>query len=332
MGFAKRTRVYKQMGGHGGLNILPQKSWNVYNRDNRQRVERDEARVAAEAAEARRRAEGEAAAAGLQSLRARSSTRTDTPSAAAREHVNFFAAEERALDNFEHAAEKKAEAARLEARVMPDLQLDRSAREPAPWYTKASVDRAPPAAAEAVAAPAAALHERRPLAGGPTGWVMTSAGAVVVDNVDGGAGQRCRRKTEKRHKRAKKEKRKQERSRRRRHDDSGESSSDEKAGGQRHKKRRSTDEERNAEAAMQRMRQERLDREVAEGLRERSVMTFGCSDAAVGGRSGSWAAEEQRMQRELTDEFLSKTGQTVSLPPRSNAGRARQSVKVAFKR
>ena len=29
------------MGGHGGLNILPQKRWNVYNRDNKAKVEKD---------------------------------------------------------------------------------------------------------------------------------------------------------------------------------------------------------------------------------------------------------------------------------------------------
>lgn len=29
------------MGGHGGLNILPQKKWNVYNWDNRIKVETD---------------------------------------------------------------------------------------------------------------------------------------------------------------------------------------------------------------------------------------------------------------------------------------------------
>lgn len=35
------------MGGHGGLNILPQKKWNVYNKDNRDIVERDK-RIARE--------------------------------------------------------------------------------------------------------------------------------------------------------------------------------------------------------------------------------------------------------------------------------------------
>ena len=31
------------MGGHGGLNILPQKKWNIYNHDNREKIERDKA-------------------------------------------------------------------------------------------------------------------------------------------------------------------------------------------------------------------------------------------------------------------------------------------------
>lgn len=33
------------MGGHGGLNILPQKRWNVYNYDNRAKVERDKRKL-----------------------------------------------------------------------------------------------------------------------------------------------------------------------------------------------------------------------------------------------------------------------------------------------
>ncbi|CAI5526813.1 unnamed protein product [Closterium sp. Naga37s-1] len=35
------------MGGHGGLNILPQKRWNVYNYENREKVRKDEAEEAA---------------------------------------------------------------------------------------------------------------------------------------------------------------------------------------------------------------------------------------------------------------------------------------------
>ncbi|MCO5574347.1 hypothetical protein L7F22_028130 [Adiantum nelumboides] len=36
------------MGGHGGLNILPQKRWNVYNFDNREKVRKDEEAAARE--------------------------------------------------------------------------------------------------------------------------------------------------------------------------------------------------------------------------------------------------------------------------------------------
>ncbi|KAM7497219.1 hypothetical protein LguiA_021633 [Lonicera macranthoides] len=36
------------MGGHGGLNILPQKRWNVYNFNNREKVRKDEEAAAKE--------------------------------------------------------------------------------------------------------------------------------------------------------------------------------------------------------------------------------------------------------------------------------------------
>lgn len=43
------------MGGHGGLNILPQKRWNPYRKDNREKVKRDE--EVAKASKAKLRAE-----------------------------------------------------------------------------------------------------------------------------------------------------------------------------------------------------------------------------------------------------------------------------------
>lgn len=41
----KIERAKNRMGGHGGLNILPQKRWNVYNHDNREKVDRDKKRL-----------------------------------------------------------------------------------------------------------------------------------------------------------------------------------------------------------------------------------------------------------------------------------------------
>ncbi|KAL8138041.1 hypothetical protein V2J09_004042, partial [Rumex salicifolius] len=42
------THMVVIMGGHGGLNILPQKKWNVYNFDNREKVRLDEEKAAKE--------------------------------------------------------------------------------------------------------------------------------------------------------------------------------------------------------------------------------------------------------------------------------------------
>ena len=59
------------MGGHGGLNILPQKSWNVYSRKNRERVAQDEARAAQEEQDAAFAAASDKAGLNLMVMRAR---------------------------------------------------------------------------------------------------------------------------------------------------------------------------------------------------------------------------------------------------------------------
>jgi hypothetical protein len=57
------------MGGHGGLNILPQKSWNVYNIRNQNIVRRDEENFRREQAEAERQAQREEQEVRLSTLR-----------------------------------------------------------------------------------------------------------------------------------------------------------------------------------------------------------------------------------------------------------------------
>ena len=263
------------MGGHGGLNILPQKSWNVYNRDNRLRVERDEARAAAEAAAAARQADGERAAAGLQTLRARAGAGPAAP----QEHVNLFFVEERAQGNFDHQQEQKAEDARLVARVMPDLQLDRSSREPAPWYTRVSAPSVPdpgPAAQEAAG---------------------TTAAATTADH-----GRISQKKEHKRHKEHKEHKRHKE------HKERKHRKSHKHRDG--HKRKRDDDDDRDDEAAMERLRQERRDRERTEQLRARSVVAYGKpEEEAAGGAAGD------RKQQHVVDAFMAATGQVVSLKP-----------------
>jgi hypothetical protein len=155
------------MGGHGGLNILPQKSWNVYNRENRLRVQRDEEQAAREAADISRRDALELSEKNLAELRAQTPSNSTTHSSAtvASEraaflsggHINFFADAEAAQKNADHEAEQKRADARAIARIMPDLQLDRSAKEPAPWYSRLPMI-APPTIPPPITLPALGLE------------------------------------------------------------------------------------------------------------------------------------------------------------------------------
>ena len=131
------------MGGHGGLNILPQKSWNVYSARNRARVAADEAQAEIDAANARVAEAAEIARQNLQTLRARAAATAgeqEAPSVVPAHppgHVNFFNDLEAAERTAEREAARKREDARLVSKIMPDLDLSKSSREPAPWYTLA---------------------------------------------------------------------------------------------------------------------------------------------------------------------------------------------------
>ena len=151
------------MGGHGGLNILPQKSWNVYSAKNRARVAADEEQAAIDAANAQFEAVAEQAKQNLQSLRARAAANGEMPPpstiAAEEGHVNFFAREERAAaaelggKTAEEHAEDEAKDAR-EKRKLGFFAAPVALKAPeGPWYAGAPDPSAVDAGAEASGAP-----------------------------------------------------------------------------------------------------------------------------------------------------------------------------------
>ena len=286
------------MGGHGGLNILPQKSWNVYNRDNRQKVADDEAKLAAEEAAVAREANTVRATAGLQKLRKRA--KLQKTEAAPQEHVNLFYVEERAQGNLEHQMDQKLEDARLVARVMPDLQLDRSSREPAPWYsTYGELGTVPEPDAAPSAPPrqqAAVLHfpnSIEPLRIEP--GLAASRGELKQQHKEH---KRHKHGHDKGHKRDKARRHHAEHREHREHKE--------------HKRKRAPEGNAPDDAAlMQRLRRERQERERHEQHRARSVVAYGQPEEAC--------RTADRTQQ-VAHEFLQKTGQVVSLKPRPPGG------------
>lgn len=134
------------MGGHGGLNILPHKSWNVYGTKQRDRVRRDELAHAARLAEERASALEDERDGRLRALRATASKRDDDGGS---RHVNLFAEEEAA------AARDFARGMNASSKVRPNDEShagedeglrfggrDVAGRESAPWYANALRDGA----------------------------------------------------------------------------------------------------------------------------------------------------------------------------------------------
>ncbi|KAG1362180.1 leukocyte receptor cluster member 1 [Cocos nucifera] len=84
------------MGGHGGLNILPQKRWNVYNYENREKVRRDEEAAAREEQLKREESHRRNAEFRLEHLRQARGLSSSSSSAAAAapssdsRHINLF--------------------------------------------------------------------------------------------------------------------------------------------------------------------------------------------------------------------------------------------------
>lgn len=277
------------MGGHGGLNILPQKSWNVYSARNRERVRRDEAQAATDAANAALVESTERSRANLQTLRARStgavapdaagpSSDTILSSASAapsvRSHINFFADAELEERRARRDDAKRREDARSTARLMPHLDLSKSAREAVPWYARVPE--------------AASIRSDDPPA--------TAVPAATLDTTadDAAASGLSRHHHHRRH--GRRSDHEKGRKKRRRHDSSPSPEA--------------ISSRRLDDNTLVRLRQERLDRERREQQRAAASTS---SNAMPGERSEQDSATRQNT---LRARFMELTGQATSLKPR----------------
>jgi len=133
------------MGGHGGLNILPQKSWNVYGQKQRDRVRRDEEAHAARIAEERAEALDAARDARLGELR-RAKVERGVDEDARRDvsvsgHVNLFAEEEAAAARSggrNTTSKTVASAAQGEDEGLRFGGRDGAGERNTPWYASAN--------------------------------------------------------------------------------------------------------------------------------------------------------------------------------------------------
>ncbi|XP_049585674.1 leukocyte receptor cluster member 1 [Syngnathus scovelli] len=137
------------------MNILPKKSWHVRNKDNVAKVRRDEAQAAAEEQEAKRRVERAEQEARTELLRkkARAALQLEAGGSqevkfeeqnGALEHLNLFPLEESVVkkDNEEYIKEKKEEQEKQERAIGLLVSLGpQPGTEVTPWYMKSGQEK-----------------------------------------------------------------------------------------------------------------------------------------------------------------------------------------------
>ncbi|KAM9724138.1 leukocyte receptor cluster member 1 [Menidia menidia] len=138
------------------MNILPKKSWHVRNKDNVERVRKDEAKAAEEEREAKRRVERAEQEARTEYLRRKARAAlpsagerkdddgNDEPSGTSLEHLNLFPLEESSekKGNEEYLKEKKEEKEKQERAIGLLVSLvPQPGTEVTPWYLKGSTEK-----------------------------------------------------------------------------------------------------------------------------------------------------------------------------------------------